>query len=142
MREIFTILLLIIFTPIFAQTGKLYKGTINNTIKITLYLEGLDEGTYADQIIGSYKYDNKEEYFLLNGFRNNDGNIILIELATANFSGFFFGNLIKDKISGTWTNANQKKNFTFELIEFVATKKQLNDFHRSITEKGKEFRNY
>ena len=120
MREIFTILLLIIFTPIFAQTGKLYKGTINSTIKITLYLEGLDEGKYADQIIGSYKYDNKEEYFLLNGFRNNDGNIILIELATANFSGFFFG----------------------ELIEFVATKKQLNDFHRSITEKGKEFRNY
>ncbi len=142
MRTIFTIFLLIIFTPIFAQTGKLYKGTINTTIKITLYLEGLDEGTNADQIIGSYKYDNKKEYFLLNGFRNNDGNIILVELPTANFSGIFFGNLIENKISGNWISANRKKNFTFEFNEIVSTKNQLDDFQKAITEKGNEFRNY
>ena len=39
MRTIFTLLLLTIFTQVFGQKGKLYKGTINNTIKITLYLE-------------------------------------------------------------------------------------------------------
>ena len=142
MKKIFTILLVILFTPLFAQTGKLYKGTINNTIKISLYLEGLDEGTNADQIIGSYKYDNKKEYFLLNGFRNNDGNIILVELPTANFSGIFFVNLIENKISGKWISANQKKNFNFNLYEIVATKKQLNDFQKAITVKGNEFRNY
>ena len=62
MKTIFTLLLLTILTQTFGQTGKLYKGTINNTIKITLYLQGLDEGTNADPIIGTYKYDNKKNY--------------------------------------------------------------------------------
>lgn len=109
MRTIFTLLFLTILTQTFGQTGKLYKGTINNTIKITLYLQGLDEGTNADPIIGTYKYDNKKNYILLNGYRNNDGNISLVELSTANFSGTFLGTLAKNCIVGKWISANQKK---------------------------------
>jgi len=142
MKTIFTLLLLTVITQIFGQTGKLYKGTISNTIKITLYLQGLDEGTNADPIIGTYKYDNKKDYILINGYRNNDGNISLVELATANFSGTFLGTLIENRIVGKWISANQKKNYTFELIEIVATKEQLNNFQKAITEKGNEFRNY
>ena len=77
MKAIFTLLLLTVITQTFGQTGKLYKGTINNTIKITLYLQGFDEGTNADPIIGTYKYDKKNDYILLNGFRNNERNISL-----------------------------------------------------------------
>lgn len=142
MRTIFTLLLLTIFTQVFGQKGKLYKGTINNTIKITLYLERLDEGINADPIIGTYKYDNKKNYILLNGFRNNDGNISLVELSTANFSGTFLGTLTENRIFGKWISANQKKNYTFELTEIVATKEQINNFQNAITEKGNEFRNY
>ena len=142
MKTILTLLLLITFTQIFGQTGKLYKGTINNTIKITLYLQGSDEGIHADPIIGAYKYDNKENYILLNGFRNNDGNISLVELSTANFSGTFLGTLTKNSIIGKWISANQKKNYIFELTEIVATKEQINNFQKAITEKGNEFRNY
>ena len=142
MRTIFTLLLLTIFTQVFRQKGKLYKGTINNTIKITLYLERLDEGINADPIIGTYKYDNKKNYILLNGFRNNDGNISLVELSTANFSGTFLGTLTENRILGKWISANQKKNYTFELTEIVATKEQINNFQNAITEKGNEFRNY
>jgi len=113
MKTILTLFLLITFTQIFGQTGKLYKGTINNTIKITLYLEGLDEGINADPIIGTYKYDNKKNYILLKGFRNNDGNISLVELSTANFSGTFLGTLTKNNIIGKWISANQKKELHF-----------------------------
>ncbi|QDW24861.1 hypothetical protein [Pedobacter sp. KBS0701] len=142
MKTILTLFLLITFTQIFGQTGKLYKGTINNTIKITLYLEGLDEGINADPIIGTYKYDNKKNYILLKGFRNNDGNISLVELSTANFSGTFLGTLTKNNIIGKWISANQKKNYIFELTEIVATKEQINNFQKAIVEKGNEFRNY
>lgn len=142
MKTIFTLLLLAIVTQSFGQTGKLYKGTISNTIKISLYLQGLDEGTNADPIIGTYKYDNKKDYILLNGYRNNAGNISLVELSTANFSGTFLGTLFKNRIVGKWISANQKKSYTFELTEIVATKEQLNNFQKAITEKGNEFRNY
>ena len=139
---ILTILLLIFTIQTFGQTGKLYKGTINNNIKITLYLQGLDEGTNADPIIGIYKYDNKKNYILLNGYRNNDGNISLVELSTANFSGTFLGTITKNCIVGKWISANQKKNYSFELKEIVATTEQINNFQKAITEKGNEFRNY
>ncbi|MDY3319906.1 hypothetical protein PG637_10910 [Riemerella anatipestifer] len=142
MRTIFTLLFLTILTQTFGQTGKLYKGTINNTIKITLYLRGLDEGINADPIIGTYKYDNKKNYILLNGYRNNDGNISLVEFSTANFSGTFLGTLSENRIVGKWISANQKKNYAFELTEVVAKKEQLNNFQNAITEKGNELRNY
>ena len=48
-----------------AQQAKIYEGVINKTIKITMYLQGLDEGTNADPIVGAYKYNNKKSYLLL-----------------------------------------------------------------------------
>ena len=141
-RTLFTFLLLVTFTQVYAQKGKLYKGTINNTLKITLYLEGVEEGTNADPIIGTYKYDNKKDYILLNGYRNNDGNISLVELSTANFSRTFLGSIDKKNISGKWISANQQKNYAFELTEINATKEQIANFQKAITEKGNEFRNY
>ncbi|RZM23845.1 MAG: hypothetical protein EOO88_24850 [Pedobacter sp.] len=142
MKTIFTLLFLTLITQTFGQTGKLYKGTINNTIKITLYIQGLDSGTNADPISGTYKYDSKKDYILINGYRNNDGNISLVELSTANFSGTFLGTLTENRIFGKWISANQKKNYTFELIETVATKEQLNNFQKAMTLKGNEFRSY
>ena len=142
MKTIFTILLFTIFNQTFAQTGKLYKGTIDNKFSITFYLENIDEGTYADPIIGAYKYENKKEYSLLNGFKNKDGNISLVELSTANFSGTFLGTLNENIIIGKWISANQNRTFSFDLKEIVATKKQLTEFRNAIERKANEFRNY
>lgn len=142
MRTIFTLLFLIICNKTFAQTSRLYKGTINNTIKITLYLDGLEEGINADPIIGAYKYDNNKDYILLNGYRNNEGNISLVEQSSINFTGTFLGTLNKKRIIGKWISANQKKTYNFELTEIVSTKEQLNNFKKAITEKADEFRNY
>lgn len=142
MRTIFTLLFLIICNKTFAQTSRLYKGTINHTIKITLYLEGLDEGINADPIIGAYKYDNNKGYILLNGYRNNEGNISLVEQSSVNFTGTFLGTLNKKRIIGKWISANQKKTYNFELTEIVSTKEQLNNFKKAIKEKADEFRSY
>jgi len=142
MKKIFTLLLLTIVTQTFGQSGKFYKGTINNNLKITLYLQGFDEGTNADPIVGAYKYDSKKDYILLNGYRNNDGNISLVELSTANFSGTFLGTLTKNSITGKWVSANQKVRYIFELTEVPATNVQSKNFQKAITEKRAEYTNY
>lgn len=142
MKPIFLFLFCIIFVQISAQTGKLYKGTINGNIKITLYLEGLQKGINADQIFGSYKYDNEKSYILLNGYRNNDGNISLTELSTPNFTGTFLGTLVENEIVGKWISADLKRNLPFNLTEIVPAKDQLNEFQKAIRDISNDFRNY
>ncbi|QDW24372.1 hypothetical protein FFJ24_005865 [Pedobacter sp. KBS0701] len=142
MRTSFTIFFLMFFIQTFAQRGKLFKGTLNNSVKISLYLQGLEDGTYADPILGAYKYDNQKDYILLNGYKNKDGNIVLVEQATVNFSGIFLGTLNKKQIKGKWIAANQKKAFLFDVIETTATKEQLIKFQGAIEVKANEFRNY
>nr|WP_199157475.1 hypothetical protein [Pedobacter sp. ASV2] len=141
-RTLFTILILIFFVKANAQTGKLFKGSLNKTTKISLYLQGLNDGTHADPILGAYKYDNQKDYILLNGYKNNNGNIVLVEHATVNFSGTFLGTLNKKQIKGKWISANQKKSFLFEVVETDATKEQLTKFQTAIEAKANEFRNY
>lgn len=126
----------------FAQNGKLYKGTIGNTLKITFYIENTTTGTYADPIIGAYKYDNQKEYFLLNGYQNHDGNISMVEMATANFSGTFLGTLLKNQLTGKWVSADHKKVLNFDLIEIAATKEQLALFKKNIKQKTDQFSAY
>ncbi|WP_293789883.1 hypothetical protein [uncultured Pedobacter sp.] len=142
MKMIFAFLFLILPGLTFAQTGKLYRGSINQKIKITLYLEGLNEGTNADPIIGSYKYDKGKGYILLNGHRNNGGDVSLVELPSVNFTGTFLGTLKKNKITGRWISANQKENYLFELTEVAANQAQLSDFKNAILNKASEFRSY
>lgn len=142
MKIIIAFLLLILPGLTFAQTGKLYKGTINHKIKINFYLEGLNEGTNADPIIGSYQYEKGKGYILLNGHKNNSGDISLVEMSSVNFTGTFLGTLKKNKITGRWISANQKEDFPFELTEVVSNQAQLSDFKHAIMNKASEFRNY
>jgi len=142
MRILIIIFLLGLTSKAFSQTGKLFVGTLNNSIKITLYLQELDEGTNADAIIGAYKYNDKNGYLLLNGYRNTNGNIILVEQATPNFSGIFFGLLSGNQISGKWTSANQMSSYPFKITMTKAKNEQLKLFQDAIAVKAQEFRNY
>jgi hypothetical protein len=135
-----TLLLSILLLQVSAQTGKLYRGTINKTIKVTLYLEGLDIGTNADPIVGSYKYDNQHSYILLNGYRNDRGNVVLVEQESANFSGVFLGALHKKNFHGKWFSDDSKKAYLFELTEAVANEEQVKKFKQAIDAKASQFR--
>ena len=141
-KKIIFLFIFVNFALLTAQNKKLYQGTINNTTKITLYLTGLEEGTYADALIGSYQYDHKKDYLLLNGFRNKSGHLSLVELSNANFTGTFLGTMTKNKITGKWISADLKKTYNFELVEITANKNQLKEFDDAILEKGNQFRNY
>ncbi|RZL51256.1 MAG: hypothetical protein EOP00_00115 [Pedobacter sp.] len=141
MKILITIIFLCLATHVFSQSGKIFKGVINNS-KITLYVQGLDEGTHSDRILGVYKYDNQQQYILLNGYVNNKGNIVLVEQATPNFSGVFFGSINAKRINGKWTSADQKKVYSFQLQEIKATQAQISQFDHAIIKKGNEFSNY
>jgi hypothetical protein len=141
-RILLTSLLCITLSQVFGQTGKLYRGTINRSIKITLYLEDLDKGTNADQIMGSYKYDNKNAYLLLNGYRNNVGNVVLVEQGSANFSGVFLGTFKDKSFNGRWLSADVKKSYSFELVEAAASSTQVKKFSEAIETKAGQFRSY
>ena len=142
MRAVFTLLFFAVMGHVCAQDGRLYKGAINKKMNVVFYLEGLDEGTYADPIVGSYRYYNQKNYILLNGYRNNAGNISLVEQSTANFSGTFLGKIIKNKIIGSWISADGKSSYTFELTEVVPAGPQVDKFKNAIKEKADEFRAY
>jgi len=136
-----TLIILLVFgltSRGFAQTGKLFRGTLNST-KITVYLEGLDVGTNADPIVGAYRYENRKGYLLLNGYRNADGNIILVEQDTPNFSGIFFGSLSDNQISGKWTSADQKFSYPFKIRALTAKDSDLHQFQAAMAAKAQQF---
>jgi hypothetical protein len=142
MRTIVTLLLLAFAMQSYGQNGKLFKGTINGSIKVTLYLQGLEEGVNADPLLGAYKYDHRKDFILLNGYHNNDGNVVLVEQFTVNFSGVFMGTINKKTLKGRWISADQKKTYPFELVEMKATKEQVASFQNAMDVKAQTFRNY
>ncbi|RZL39306.1 MAG: hypothetical protein EOP00_27875 [Pedobacter sp.] len=142
MKFLSTIIFLCFATSAFSQTGKMFKGTINNTNKVTLYLQNTDQGTHADRILGVYKYDNQQQYILLNGYLNDKGNIVLVEQASPNFSGVFFGTLKANEIKGKWISADQTKTYPFQLQEIKANASQKELFDKAIVNKANEFSNY
>jgi len=142
MRTLLTFLFTGLVLQASAQTGKLYRGTINKSIQITLYLEGLDNGTNADPIVGSYKYDTQSSYLLVNGYINNKGNVVLVEQGSANFTGVFLGAFQDHKIIGNWFSDDYKKSYPFELVEAAANKAQAAKFKAAIAAKARQFSAY
>jgi len=102
----------------------------------------LDEGTNADPIVGSYKYDNKNSYLLLNGYRNSKGNVVLVEQGSPNFSGVFLGTLLGKIFSGKWVSDDHKKSYSFELVEAVMSLEHAKKFNEAIESKAAQFRSY
>ena len=141
-RTLLTSLFTVFLLQVSAQTGKLYRGTINKSVKVTLYLEGLDNGTNADPIVGSYKYDTKSSYLLLNGYRNNNGNVVLVEHGSANFTGVFLGAFQRKKFLGKWLSDDGKKQYPFELAEVAESGNQIGKFKEAIEVKAAQFRDY
>ncbi len=141
-RTLLTLLFTVLVLQVSAQTGKLYRGTINKSVKVILYMEGLDNGTNADPIVGSYKYDIKSSYLLLNGYRNSNGNVVLVEHGSANFTGVFLGVVKGRNFVGKWLSDDYKKQYPFELVEVAEKENQIAKFKEAIEAKAAQFREY
>ncbi len=142
MRILLLLLALTFSGTTFAQDRRLYAGTINGNLKITLYLEGLETGTHADAVNGAYQYAGKTNFLLLNGYANNAGNICLTEMATPNFSGVFLGTIVKNRITGFWTSANGKNRYPFALVQVKAIPAEMTRFEEAMKKTGAEFHSY
>lgn len=142
MRIVLFFLLLSSSISAFSQDKRMYAGTLNGNLKITLYLEGLETGTHADAILGAYQYAGKTNFLLLNGYFNNAGNVCLTELATPNFSGVFLGTLVKNRLAGFWTSADGKKRYPFALVQVEALPAEITRFEKGMEAISEEFSSY
>ncbi len=142
MRALFFLLALFSSSAVLAQEERLFAGTINEKLKITMYLEGLESGTYADALSGAYKYEDKEGFLLLNGYVNKEGAVCLTEFATPNFSGVFLGRLAQKHIEGTWISADQKMQYPFQLMQVPAVPAEIARFKKGRKAIVQEFQSY
>ncbi|MTI57399.1 hypothetical protein [Geosporobacter ferrireducens] len=88
-----------------------YQGTINNDITIRMSLYPLEK-----DIVGSYFYESQKKEIDLKGKAGGE-DILLYEYdETGKNTGVFRGSMdTVDKIEGTWTSADNKKNYPFTL---------------------------
>ena len=103
------------------KTTRDFKGDINNSYPIEMSLN-----FKSSNISGTYFYTKLKSGIDLKGTVNENGNLILKEFdKNGALTGTFNGELISNKYSGNWTNANETKNYPFSLNE-VTTATNLN----------------
>lgn len=105
----------------------LYKGTLNGTIKISLYFNEQKNpcGGNSSILNAMYKYDNQNKWILLNVTTNQQKtNYCLVE---DNFSGVLFLKKQENTFSGYWISPNVKKQFKVELEDQLLDVKYAKD---------------
>jgi ATP-dependent protease HslVU (ClpYQ) ATPase subunit len=93
----------------------LYKGTLNGTIKILLYITEQQNPCGGNLTIlnGMYKYENQEKWILLNiTLDKQKKNYCMVE---DNFTGVLFLEENNDSFTGSWLSKDTKKQFKVEL---------------------------
>ncbi len=99
-----------------------YKGTIDNRLHVSIFLNQID-----DKIKGIYYYDNNKYYLTLDGTIGKTGNCIIFENNyKGKITGKFEGILNNDKFNGTWKNADNTKELSFELLNQAPLKTGVN----------------
>lgn len=103
----------------------LYKGTLNESTIIWLYLNEQESSCGGDEtmIHAMYKYDNQDKWLLLDvtqGFKNNK--LCMVE---NNFTGILLLEESGNNLNGNWISPNAKKQFKVELqkVELNKAKK-------------------
>jgi hypothetical protein len=111
----------------------LYKGTLNGTIGITLYLNEQEHpcGGNATIINAMYKYDNQEKWILLNV--TTDQTKIKYCMVEDRFTGVLLLEESEDSFNGSWISPDSKKQFKVEL-ESVRVK-MGSEFDETVIEK-------
>jgi hypothetical protein len=113
-------------------SSTLYKGTLNNNIKISLYIIEQENACGGDITFftAMYKYDNQNKWILLEVIPNREKkNFCMVE-------DFFTGTLFLKKINtnfiGNWISPDTKKQFKVELEDQLLNK-QL-EFDKAVIE--------
>jgi len=93
----------------------LYKGTLNGTIKIRLYLNEQEHPCGGNRTIlnAMYKYDNQEKWLLLDATADKEKKKYC--MVEDNFTGVLFLEENGNLLNGNWISPDAKKQFKIEL---------------------------
>ena len=95
-----------------------YEGTIDKRLHISIFLNQVD-----DKISGIYYYDKNKQFLTLDGTIGKAGHCIMFENnAEGKITGKFEGVLNDDSYKGTWKNAKNTKELSFELVNQATLK--------------------
>lgn len=111
----------------------IYKGTLNETIKISLYLNEQEHPCGGNSTIlnAMYKYDNQEKWILLSVSTDQQKkNYCMVE---DNFSGVLFLEENAISFNGNWISPDTNKQYKVELENVIL--KFGSEFDKSIIEK-------
>ncbi len=89
-----------------------YEGAIDGKYQIVMQLTKT-----GSTLGGTYYYKNKGKAIKLYGTIADDGGIELTEKNKDMLTGTFYGKLVGDKISGTWSNVDNSKTMPFEVTQ-------------------------
>lgn len=109
------------------------KGTINKTIKITMYLNEQEHpcGGSATVLNAMYKYDNQDKWMLLDV--TTDAKKQKYCMVENNFTGVLFLEENKSHFAGHWLSPDTKKQYNV-LLENMSNKSNLG-FDKKVIEK-------
>ncbi|MBJ2176455.1 hypothetical protein JBL43_19550 [Aureibaculum sp. A20] len=130
MKKITTTLILVIisFINLNAQEFKFeeYKGTMNDSVSIVLYLRSTEHECSAEIMYqGMYKYDGINNWLQVNITQNDKKQFVMVDYG---FSGVLLLNKTAKGFSGVWISSDAKKKLKIELQKNEITKEETEKY--------------
>ncbi|KRB56579.1 hypothetical protein [Flavobacterium sp. Root186] len=115
-----------------APVSSLYKGTVDGKISITVYIKTEENPCTADLMYTSmYRYDKSKKWIQLDITQNKkkENEFVLVEHG---FSGVLILKKTGNTFTGLWISSDAKKQLPVDLKEAVMTKKELENFEKTM----------
>ncbi|RED22134.1 hypothetical protein BD847_3637 [Flavobacterium cutihirudinis] len=115
-----------------APTSNLYKGTVDGKTPITVYMKTEENPCTADLMFTSmYRYNKSKNWIQLNITQNRkaENEFIMVE---HDFSGVLILKKTGNTFSGLWISPDTKKQLKVDLKEASMTKKELENFEKTM----------
>lgn len=112
-----------------------FKGAIDNRLNIFMFLNQAD-----DKLNGVYYYNGNKYYLTLEGTISKTNHTIIFESNyKGKITGKFEGLLNGDTFSGTWKNAENTKEYSFDLATTVQQKAQTVGLNKNQEKESNSF---
>jgi hypothetical protein len=132
----FFVLCLSFFNQAAAQSqspaSNLYKGTVDGKTPITVYIKTEENPCTADLMYTSmYRQNKSKNWIQLNITQNRkkENEFVLVEQG---FSGVLILQKLGDSFTGLWISPDAKKQLKVDLKEASMTKKELENFEKTL----------
>lgn len=133
---LFFIICFSFFTHLNAQSqapvSSLYKGTIDGKVPVTVYIKTEESPCTADLVFTAmYRYNKSNNWIQLDITQNSkkENEFVLVE---HNFSGVLILKKTGNTFTGIWISSDAKKQLNVDLKEATMTKKELENYEKTM----------